>query len=59
MRAWDEQIDFRSLVDADPEIAGRVDLEAVFDQGAYTTHVDVVFDRLRALVSTRREGAHV
>ena len=59
MRAWDEQIDFRSLVDADPEIAGRVDLEAVFDQGAYTAHVDVVFDRLRALVSTRREGAHV
>ena len=31
MRAWDEQIDFRSLVDADPEIAGRVDLDAVFD----------------------------
>ena len=59
MRAWDEQIDFRSLVDADPEIAGRVDLDAVFDQGAYTAHVDVVFDRLRALVSTRREGAHV
>jgi len=59
MRAWDEQIDFRSLVDVDPEIAGRVDLEAVFDQGAYTTHVDVVFDRLRALVATRREGAHV
>jgi adenylosuccinate lyase len=59
MRAWDEQIDFRSLVDADPEIAGRVDLDAVFDQDAYTAHVDVVFDRLRALVSTRREGAHV
>src|SRR6187397_3243914 len=47
MRAWDEQIDFRSLVDADPEIAGRVDLDAVFDQGAYTAHVDVVLDRLR------------
>src|SRR6188472_341478 len=59
MRAWDEQIDFRSLVDADPEIAGRVDLDAVFEQGAYTAHVDVVFDRLRALVATRREGAHV
>ena len=59
MRAWDEQVDFRSLVDADAEIAGRVDLDAVFDNGAYTTHVDAVFDRLRALVATRREGAHV
>src|SRR6476646_9138555 len=52
MRAWEEQIDFRSLVDADAEIAGRVDLNAVFDQNAYTAHVDVVFDRMRALVST-------
>ena len=57
MRAWDEGIDFRGLVDADAEIAGRVDLDAVFDPGAYTAHVDVVFERLRALVSTRREGA--
>ena len=31
----------------------------VFDPGAYTAHVDVVFERLRALVSTRREGARV
>ena len=59
MRAWDEELDFRSLVDADAEIAGRVDLDAVFDLGAYTAHVDVVFERLRALVATRREGAHV
>jgi len=59
MRAWDEQLDFRGLVDGDAEIAGRVDLDAVFDDGAYTAHVGVVFERLRALVSTRREGAHV
>ena len=59
MRAWDEQIDFRELVDADPEIAGRVDLDDVFDPAAFTAHVDVVFDRLRALVATRQEGAHV
>jgi adenylosuccinate lyase len=59
MRAWDEQIEFRSLVDSDPEIAGRVDLDAVFDNGSYTAHADVVFDRLRALVATRHEGAHV
>jgi adenylosuccinate lyase len=49
MRAWDEGLDFPELVRADPEIAGRVDLDAVFDVGAYTRHVDVVFERLRAL----------
>ena len=49
MRAWDEGLDFPELVRADAEIAGRVDLDAVFDLGAYTRHVEVVFDRLRAL----------
>jgi adenylosuccinate lyase len=55
MRAWDEGLDFPELVRADGEIAGRVDLEAVFDLGAYTRHVGVVFDRLRAL---REEHVH-
>jgi adenylosuccinate lyase len=49
MRAWDEGLDFPELVRADAEIAGRVDLDAVFDLSAYTRHVDVVFERLRAL----------
>ena len=39
-----------------PRSPARVDLDAVFDHGAYTAHVDVVFDRLRALVATRRGG---
>jgi hypothetical protein len=56
MQAWDEGVDFRSLVEADPAIAGRVDLDAVFDPAAFTAHTDVVFERLRALVATRREG---
>ena len=56
MQAWDEGRAFRDLVDADGEIAGRVDLDVVFDLGAYTAHVDIVFDRLRALVATRSEG---
>jgi adenylosuccinate lyase len=55
MRAWDEGLDFPELVCADAEIAGRVDLDAVLDLGAYTRHVDVVFDRLRAL---SREQVH-
>ena len=54
MRAWDEELDFRELVQADDEIAGRVDLDAVFDLDAYTRHVDTVFDRLHALA--RRGG---
>jgi hypothetical protein len=59
MRAWDEGIDFRELARGDNEIASRVDLDAVFDLGAYTAHVEVVFDRLRALVAVREEGARV
>ena len=58
MRAWDEGLDFRGLVRADPEIAARVDLDDVFDLGAYTRHVDVVFDRMRAAHGrTRRSQA--
>jgi adenylosuccinate lyase len=50
MRAWDEEQDFRELVRADAQIAGRVDLDSVFDLSAYTKHVDVVFERLHHLV---------
>ncbi len=49
MRAWDEELDFRDLCRADGEIAGRIDLDAVFDLGAYTRHVGTVFTRLHAL----------
>src|SRR5207342_3667771 len=48
MRAWDEGLDFRDLVRGDSEIAGRVDLDDVFDLRAYTRHVDEVFGRVRA-----------
>ena len=53
MRAWDEGLDFRELVGADAEIAGRVDLADVFDMGAFTKHTDVVFARLRHLIADR------
>jgi adenylosuccinate lyase len=56
MRAWEEERPFREIVAADPEIAARVDLEAVFDLTAYTRHVDTVFDRLHALAD--KEKAH-
>jgi adenylosuccinate lyase len=57
MRAWDEGLDFPSLVRGDPEFAGRLDLDAVFDPTAYTRHVDTVFERLRA-VAHREETVH-
>jgi adenylosuccinate lyase len=56
MKSWDEELDFRTLVAADPEISGRLDtvaLDRVFDLAAAVKHVDVVFDRLRSL--TRKE----
>jgi adenylosuccinate lyase len=55
MRAWDEGLDFRALARGDSEVAARVDLDAVFDERAFTKHVDVVFGRLRALASERAE----
>jgi adenylosuccinate lyase len=55
MRAWDEGLDFRSLVRGDAEIAGRVDVSEIFDMDAFTTHTDVVFSRLEALTSDREE----
>jgi adenylosuccinate lyase len=49
LRAWDEGLDFRELVEGDPRIAGRIDVVAAFDLGAYTRHVDAIFERLQAL----------
>ena len=58
LRAWDEGLDFPALVRADGELAGRLELDRVFDLGAFTRHVDAVFERLRSLVA-EREPAHV
>ena len=55
LRAHEEEQDFRELVRADEEIAGRVDLDAIFDLGWYTRHVDTVFERLGELA--RKEDA--
>jgi adenylosuccinate lyase len=57
MRAWDEELDFRELVRGDDEIAGRIDLDSVFDLDAYTRHVDTVFARLHALAA-KEEPVH-
>ncbi len=56
MQAWDEERDFRALVEGDEAIAARLDagaLDGVFDLAATVQHVDTIFERLRAL--TRKE----
>jgi adenylosuccinate lyase len=58
MRAWEEELDFRELVRGDDEIACRIDLDEVFDLGAYTRHVETVFARLQQL-APREEPLHV
>jgi adenylosuccinate lyase len=48
MRAWDEGIDFRSLLEADPEVDDAL-LDDAFDLARSLRHLDVVFDQLDAI----------
>jgi adenylosuccinate lyase len=57
MRAWEEGLDFRGLVESDPEIAPRLD-PSVFDLADTVKHVDVLFERLAALTTRREEAVH-
>ncbi len=57
MEAWESEADFAQLVRDDPDVAGSVDLDAVFDLDATVRHVDTVFDRLHALVE-KEEPIH-
>ena len=45
-RAWDTGTEFRDLL---AEAAPGLDLDAVFDYGAYLTHLPEIFERLEAL----------
>jgi adenylosuccinate lyase len=56
MDAWEHERDFRALVSADPDIASRIDLDAIFDLDATVRHVDTVFERLHALAG--KEPVH-
>jgi adenylosuccinate lyase len=47
-RAWDTRTEFRELLG---EAAPQLDLDAVFDYGAYLTHLPEIFARLEALRS--------
>jgi adenylosuccinate lyase len=57
LRGHEEEQDFRELVRADEEIAGRVDLDSILDLGWYTRHVDAAFERLGEL-ARKEEAVH-
>jgi adenylosuccinate lyase len=59
--AWDEERDFRELLEADEAIAGRVQpsvLAGAFDLEDSLRHVDTLFDRLAALSTRNEETVH-
>lgn len=48
MRSWNEKLDYKELVLADPEIMSVLtpaEIEAIFDYGIYTARVDYIFKR--------------
>jgi len=59
--AWDEGLDFRALVEADPEIVGRIGKDALteaFDLEAALAHVETLFERLSTLATYKEEALH-
>jgi adenylosuccinate lyase len=57
MRAWEEGLDFRELVEADPDIASHLD-PSTFDLGDVLKHVDAIFERLSVLTTRKEEAVH-
>jgi adenylosuccinate lyase len=52
LRSWHDRTPFRALLDADAEVTSRLEsaaLDAIFDYGDYTKHVDGSFRRLGLL----------
>lgn len=52
MRSWDEGVDFRSLLDADPDVTAlgvERELDEAFDLDRSLRHLDVVFDQVENL----------
>jgi adenylosuccinate lyase len=50
MRAWDEGIDFRSLLEDDPDVNEAI-LDEAFDLSRSLRHLDHIFDRLDDIVT--------
>lgn len=52
MKAWEEQISFRDVLNADPEVTGRLsvtEVDALFDPGYQLRNMGAIFDRVTAL----------
>ncbi len=52
MRAWSERVDFRTLLEADPDVARLLpgdELRACFDMESHLRNQKVIFDRLERL----------
>jgi adenylosuccinate lyase len=49
MKVWEDQVDFRTALKADPEVAGLLtaaEIDACFDVGYHLKHVDTIFARV-------------
>ena len=49
MRSFEERLEFKSLLLADPDITGVLsarEIERTFDLGVQLRHVDAIFDRV-------------
>ena len=59
LRAWDEGLDLRELLEQDPNVKLPSEaLDAAFDLDDALKHADVVFDRLSALMTRKEEPVH-
>jgi len=49
MESWEQNLNFREIISAQSEIAGRLpsaEMEALFDYSYYVRHVKEIFDRV-------------
>jgi adenylosuccinate lyase len=59
LRAWGEGVDLRKLLEEDSDVKLTPEgLDAAFDLDDVLKHVDVVFDRLSALMTRKEEPVH-
>ncbi len=62
LRAWDEELDFRALLEADDAIVRRLRPGALaesFDLETSLRHVDALFERLATLTAREQDHVHV
>ena len=53
MKAWDERCDFRTLLEADPEVSVE-SLDEAFDLSRSLRNLDIVFDALDRIAASDR-----